>query len=72
MLFLYIKVNSLLDFPLRCSELEIRSDIIAQLVFHTQVLPPDVLIRVMIIKYAAGLLCNNDCTNLAQNLLNRL
>jgi hypothetical protein len=65
-------VSNLLDFPLRCSELEIRSDIIAQLVFHTQVLPPDVLIRITIGKYAAGLGRNNDCTNPAQNLLNRL
>ncbi len=51
-----------------CSELEIRSDIIAQLVFYKQVIPPDVLTRVTIGKYVAGLLTNSDCTNFAQNL----
>jgi len=33
-------VPNLLGLMLRCSELEIRSDIIAQLVFCEQVLPP--------------------------------
>ncbi len=32
---------------------------------------PDVLTRVTIDKCAAGLVRNNDCTNFAQNLLNR-
>jgi len=43
-----ITVPNLQDLKLRCSELEIRSDIIAQLVFHKQVLPSDVLTRVTI------------------------
>ncbi len=40
---------------LRCSELQKRSDIVTQLVFHEQVLPPDVLTRITIGKYVAGL-----------------
>ncbi len=57
---------------LSCSKLEIRSDIIAQLVFCKQVLPPDVLSRVTIGKYVAVLVCNNNCANIVQRLLNRL
>ncbi len=57
---------------LRCSESEIRSDIIAQLVFCKQLLLADVLTREIVEKYAAGLVRNNKCTNFAQNLLNRL
>jgi hypothetical protein len=48
------------------------SDILAQLVFHKQVLPPDVFTRVTIWKYVARLDRKNYCTNSAQNLLNRL
>jgi hypothetical protein len=65
-------VPSLPVLVLRHNELEIRIDIIAQLVFHKQVLPQDVLTRVTIGKYAAVLIHNNGCTNFAQNLLNRL
>jgi len=43
-----------------------------QLVFHKQVLPHDVSSMVTIGKYAAGLICNSDCANFAQKLLNRL
>jgi hypothetical protein len=57
---------------LRNSELEIRSEIIAELVFCKQVLTPDVLTRATIGKYAAGFVSNNNCTNFAQKLLNRL
>jgi hypothetical protein len=32
---------------------------------------PDVLIMVAIAKYVAGLLSNNNCTNLPQNLFNK-
>jgi len=45
-------ITNLLDFTLKPSELEIRSDVTAQLVFHKQVLPPDILTRVTIGKYA--------------------
>jgi hypothetical protein len=45
---------SVTNLTLRHSELEIRGDIIAQLVFCKLVLPPDVLIRETIRKYAAG------------------
>jgi hypothetical protein len=48
-------VTKLLGLMLRRSELEIRSDVIAKLVFHKQVLPPDVLTRVTIGKYVARL-----------------
>jgi hypothetical protein len=37
-----MSVTNLLGLTLRCSELEIRSLVITQLVFHKQVLPPDV------------------------------
>ncbi len=37
-----------------------------------KVLLPDVLTRVAMGKYAAGLVCKSDCTNFAQNLLIRL
>ncbi len=50
---------------LRCCELEIKSDTIAQLVLHKQVLPPVVLTRVTIGKYMTGLIPNNDCTSFA-------
>ena len=63
---------SLLSPTLRRSELELKSDIIAQLVFHKQVLPPDVLIRARIGKYVARMVHNSNCTNIAENLLNRL
>jgi hypothetical protein len=43
-----ISANNLLGIMLRLSELEIRSDIIAQLVFGQLVLPPEVLTRVAI------------------------
>jgi hypothetical protein len=65
-------VPNLLGLTLRHNSLEIRSDIIAQLVFHMQVLPPDVLTMETIGKYAAGLVRNNNCTNFAQTLLNRM
>jgi hypothetical protein len=68
----YMSVTNLLGFTLKPSELEIRSDVTAQLVFHKQVLPPDILTRVTIGKYATGLVHNSDCTNFAQNLLNIL
>jgi hypothetical protein len=44
----------------------------AQVVFHEHVLPPDDLTRVTIGKYVAGLLCNNNYTNFAQNLIIKL
>ncbi len=65
-------VPNLLGVTLRRSELEIRSDIIAQIVFRKLVLPPYVITRVRIGKYAAVLVRNNNCTNLAQKLLKRL
>jgi len=67
-----MSVTNLLGLTLRHSELQIRSDIIAQLVFHKQVLPTDVLTRITIGEYAAGLVCNNNCITFAQNLINRL
>ena len=54
-------IPNLLGLTLRCTELEIRSDMIAQLVFHKQVLPPDVFTGVTIGKYVAGLVHNNNC-----------
>ncbi len=48
-----MSVPNLLGLTLRRSELEIRSDIIAQLVFRKHVLPPDVITMVTIEKYAA-------------------
>ncbi len=53
-------VTNLLGITLKCSELEIRNDIIAQLVFHKQVLPPDVLTRVTFEKCVPGLVHNNN------------
>jgi hypothetical protein len=49
---------------LRWRELEIRSNMTAQLVLHKQVLPPDpdVLTRVTIGIYATGLVHNNNGT----------
>ncbi len=67
-----MSVTNLLGFTLKPSELEIRSDIIAQLVFHKQVLPPDIFTWVTIGKYATELVNNSDCINFAQNLLNIL
>ncbi len=67
-----MSVPNLLGLTLRRCEFEIRSDIIAQLVFHKQVLSKNVLTRVTIGKYAVGLVWNNNCTNFAQNLLNLL
>ncbi len=43
----YMTVPNLLVLSLRRSELEIRCDIIAQLVFHKQILLLDVLTKVM-------------------------
>ncbi len=65
-------IPNLLGLTLRHSELEIRSDIITQLVFRLPVLPPDVLTRVKIGKYVDGHKRKNNCTNFAQNILNRL
>ncbi len=65
-------VPNLQGLMLRRSELEIRSDVLAQLVFHKQVLPPDVFTRVTIGKYVPRLIRKNYCTNATQNLLNRL
>jgi hypothetical protein len=67
-----MSVPNLLGPTLRRIELEIRSAIIAQLVFCKQVLLPEALTRVKIGIYAAGLVSNNNCTNFVQNLLNRL
>jgi hypothetical protein len=67
-----MSVPNLLLLTLRCNELEMRSTIIAQLVFCEQVLLPEALTRVKIGTYAAGLVSNNNCTNFVQNLLNRL
>ncbi len=61
-------VPKLLVLSLRRSELEIRDEIIAKLVFHKQILPADVSTRVMNGKYTAGRTNNNNCTNFAQNL----
>jgi hypothetical protein len=65
-------VPKLLVLSLRPSELEIRDEIIAKLVFRKQILPLDVLTKVLNGKYTAGLVHNNNCTNFIQNLLNRL
>jgi hypothetical protein len=62
-------VPNLIGLTRRRSELEIRSDFIAQLVFCKQELPWDVLTGVTIEKYATGFARNNNCTNCAQNLL---
>ncbi len=51
---------TLLGLTLRLSELEIMSNIISQLVFYNKVLPPDVLTRVTIGKYATGFIRNSD------------
>jgi hypothetical protein len=62
-----------MSFPtLRCSELEISSEIITQLFVCKQVSPLSVLTRVRIGKHAAGLAQNSNCTNIAQNPKNRL
>jgi hypothetical protein len=50
-----MSVPNLLGLTLRHFEFEIRSDVIAHLVFHKQVLSTDVLTRVTIGKYAVGL-----------------
>ncbi len=63
-----MSVTNLLGPTLRWSVLEIRSDIIAQLVFRK----PDVLARVTIGKYVASLVHNSNCTKIAQSLTNRL
>ena len=47
-------------------------NVIAQLVFYNQVLPPDVLTRVTLGKCVAGLVHNNKRINIAQRILNRL
>jgi hypothetical protein len=49
-----------------------RRDIITQLVFHNQVLPPDVLTIVAIGEYGVGLIQNDNSTIFVQNLLYRL
>jgi hypothetical protein len=67
-----MSVSNLPGLTLRRRQLEIRSDILSKLVFHKQFLPPDVLTRLAIGKYATGLVHNNDLTNFAQNLINRL
>ncbi len=67
-----ISVPNLLGLTLRRSELEMNSDITAQFILHKQVSSPDVLTRVTIGKCATGLICDNNRTNFAQNLLNRL
>ncbi len=62
-----MSVLNLLDLTIRCSKLEIRSDVNAQTVFHKQFFT-----RVTIGKYATGLVCYKNCTSFAQNMLNRL
>ncbi len=64
-------VNKLLGLTLKGSELEMMSDIVAQLVFGKQVLPPDVLTRVTIGKYVTGPVHNNTYTNIAWSTINR-
>jgi hypothetical protein len=39
--------------------------------FSFLILPPDVLTRITIGKYAAVLVCNNICTRFAKNLQNK-
>ncbi len=46
--------QNMLGLTLRRNELDIRSNILAQLVFSNQVLPPDVLTRVTIGECVAG------------------
>jgi hypothetical protein len=65
-------VTNLQGLTLIHGELKIRSDITALLAFPKQVLPQDVLTSVMIGKYAPGLVHINNCTNIAQSLINRL
>ncbi len=65
-------VHNIIGLTLSNIELKIRSDIIAQLFFHKQVLPPDVLTLVTIRKYEALHVRNKNGTNFAKNLLNRL
>jgi hypothetical protein len=62
-------VPNLLGLTLRCSELEIRSDIIVQLVLSKQGLPTDVLTRLKIGEYGTGLICNNNSITFAQDRL---
>jgi len=66
----FMSVPNLLGLTLRHCELEIRIDIMALLVFHKQVLPPEVLTCVTVRKYVAGMWHNNNCTVFAKNLLN--
>jgi hypothetical protein len=63
-----MSVLYLLGLTLRRSELEIRSDIFSKLFFLNQVLPPDVLTRLAIGKYAAGLVHNNNLTTYLKTL----
>jgi hypothetical protein len=65
-------VHNIIGLTLSNSELKIRSDIIAQLFFRKQVLPPDVLTMVTMRKYVAQHIRNKNCTHFAKNLLNRL
>jgi hypothetical protein len=67
-----MSVPNLLGLMLSHSELEIRSYIIAQLVFRKHVLPPHVLTWVTIGKYTSLNVHNNNSTNFAQNILKRL
>ncbi len=67
-----MSVTNLLGLTLRCSELEIRRGIIRQLVFCKHVVSPDVLTRVTVGKYAAGLVHKSNCACIAQSLINRL
>ena len=63
-----MSVPNLPGLMLRRRQLEIRSDILSQLVFRKQVLPPDVLTRLAIGKYAAGLVHNNNLTTYLKTL----
>ncbi len=64
-----INLIEILGVFLTRSELEIRSDILSYLVFRQRILPPDVLVRTTLRKYADGIIANDKIKKTAGYLL---
>ncbi len=68
----HITFNNVLGVSLNLPALEIRSDLIIHLVFRLQIMPPDVLIKTTLEKYAKGLAIKPKIKLLAEKMLRDL
>jgi zinc-binding in reverse transcriptase len=64
------RIEDLIGVGLNAGALEIRADLISKLVFSKGVLPPEVLVKVLLEKFAKGIVYKGNSLAIARELLN--